>query len=60
MIEGEKYWIFFRVKPNEVLRDGTHVLDLYVESAYPRTTPVVTFRRLPFGKLIAETALLAA
>jgi hypothetical protein len=29
-----------------------------VESAYPRATRVVTFRRLPFGRLVAETALL--
>jgi hypothetical protein len=58
MFEGEKYWIFYRVKPNSVLPDGTHLVDVYVESAYPRTTPVVTFRRLPFGRLIAETALI--
>ena len=58
MIKGEKYWVFFRVKPNSKLPDGTHLVDVYVESAYPRATPVVTFRRLPFGRLIAETALL--
>lgn len=56
MFEGEKYWIFFRVKPLTVQR-GTKIIDLYVESAYPRATPVVVFRRLPFGKLIAETAM---
>ena len=58
MFEGEKYWVFFRVKPNNVLADGTHLVDVYVESAYPRATRVVTFRRLPFGRLVAETALL--
>lgn len=58
MLPGEKYWIFFRVKQNSVLGDGTHLVDAYVESAYPRATGVQTFRRLPFGRLIAETALL--
>ncbi|MHC6156590.1 hypothetical protein ACVSQB_33040 [Bradyrhizobium elkanii] len=57
MQAGEKYWVFFRVKLNSVLSDGSRLIDLYVESAYPRTTDVVTFRRLPFGRLIAEIAL---
>jgi hypothetical protein len=59
MFEGETYWVFFRVKPNAVRPDGTHLIDVYVESAYPRTAPVVVFRRLPFGRLVAETALAA-
>jgi hypothetical protein len=59
MFAGEKYWIFFRVKPYSMSADGTHLVDVYVESAYPRTTPVVTSRRLPFGTLIAQTALVA-
>jgi hypothetical protein len=31
MFEGEKYWVFFWVKPNSVLADGTHLVDVYVE-----------------------------
>jgi hypothetical protein len=58
MFEGEKYWVFFRVKPNRMEADGTQLVDIYVESAYPREKPVEVFRRLPFGRLIAETASL--
>lgn len=57
MFAGEKYWVFFRVRPLTVQPDGTKSVDVYVESAYPRANRVVVFRRLPFGKLIAETTL---
>jgi hypothetical protein len=59
MQPGERYSIFFRAKPHSVAADGTYYVDVYIESAYPRDKPVVTSRRLPFGTLIAETALLS-
>ena len=53
---GERYAIFFSLKasnaddPSRAVR----MLDLFVESAYPRTNRVDIDRNLPFGKLAEQ------
>ncbi len=55
MRAGEKYFIFMNLKPIQAKDDPTPGrIDLFVESAYPRTTPIVVFQRKPFGRVVEE------
>ena len=51
--DGEIYYAFFRLKRDRFASTvtDTHRLDLYVESAYPRTTRVAIQARMPFGRV---------
>jgi hypothetical protein len=57
LLPRHKYFVFFHVDVGEPLMDrGLYRLDLFVESAYQRDTPVASRSRFPFGKVAERTA----
>jgi hypothetical protein len=55
---GEKYFIFMTLRPARSATDPTRGrIDLFIESAYPKTTPVKVFERKPFGRVIEDLLL---
>lgn len=55
---GEKYFIFLTLRPVPPAADPTRGrIDLFIESAYPKTTPVKVFKRRPFGRVIEDLIL---
>ena len=55
---GEKYFIFLTLRPMPPAADPTRGrIDLFIESAYPKTTPVKVFERRPFGRVIEDLIL---
>ena len=58
MKPGEKYYVFLSLRPN-VSPTGVSSgwLDMFVESAYPRSDAVKTFARKPFGRIVEEMFL---
>ena len=50
MEPGKTFYIFFRLRKSDPpLADGNCALELYVESAYARSTPVHIRQRMTFG-----------
>lgn len=50
---GEKYFIFMTIRPAPPAADPTGGrIDLFIESAYPRTTRVKVFEQKPFGRVV--------
>ena len=55
---GEQYWIFFHFKRNKINPQSDRLgITMYIESAYPRTAPVITKHHLPFGLALEKLFL---
>ena len=56
--ETEKYYCFMRLKKSQYFapKDTNQKLDLFIESAYPRTTSPASHKRTMFGRLAYETS----
>jgi hypothetical protein len=53
LMENEQYWIFFHFKRSKIIRLTSHLaVTMYIESAYPRASPVITKQHLPFGSAL--------
>lgn len=55
LLQGETFWIFFRLKKEAEANGLPTEVDLYVESAYPRRDRPVFKRKSMFGRSIEQS-----
>ena len=55
---NEQYWVFFHLRQHSKhLQNNRLAVSMHVQSAYPRTAPVITRQHLPFGLALEKLFL---